>query len=354
MMRPMQVGALILLFPLFANTQQAASPASAPSGAATQPNAADAGRIRLNVEVTDKAGKPVSGLELKDFVLKDNNQPAKIVGFRAVDMAADHPPAQVILLLDAVNLDAPVAKQTRDEMVRFLRQNGGHLTAPVTVFLFTDEGAKVLLQASTDGNALATQLAQAESGFRALGRAAGEQGEIERFETSVKWMMKIAAAETRQPGRKLLFWTGPGWPLLDRPNINSEPKGQQQMFSQIVRLSAALREAQITVYSVDVGEPESTTYLYESFLKPVKTANKANPSELGLKVLAVQTGGRVFSPNNDLAGQISRSVTDLDSYYIVTFDPPKADGPNEYHDLKIEVDKPGVTVRTNTGYYNQP
>ena len=352
MIKPMRLGCVFYLsFAVWAYAQQPAPPAP------DQPSATSSsaeGRVHLNIAVTDKSGRLVSGLELQDFLLKDNNVPQKIVSFRAVDSPTADPSAQVILLLDAVNLDAPAAKRTRDEMAKFLRKNGGHLAHPVSVFLLTDEGAKVLLQASVDGNALAAQLEQTESGFRALGRGAGQYGEIERFESSVKWMAKIANAESKRPGRKLLLWTGPGWPLLDRPDMNPRDKGQQQMFNEIVNLSTTLREAQITVYSVAVGEPEPGTYLYEGFLKPVKTVGKANPSELGLKVLAVQTGGRVMSPNNDLAGQISRCVQDIDSYYAITFDPPRADGANQYHDLKVEIGKPGLTARTNTGYYNQP
>jgi len=73
-----------------------------------------------------------------------------------------------------------------------------------------------------------------------------------------------------------------------------------------------------------------------------------------LKVLAIQTGGRALPPDNDLAGQISACVQDAGAFYTVSFNPPLADKPNEYHDLKVEVDKPGLTAHTDTGYYNQP
>ena len=40
-------------------------------------------------------------------------------------------------------------------------------------------------------------------------------------------------------------------------------------------------------------------------------------------------------------------------FYSVSFDPPPADGPNEYHKLEVRIDKPGLSARTNTGYYDQ-
>jgi hypothetical protein len=110
----------------------------------------------------------------------------------------------------------------------------------------------------------------------------------------------------------------------------------------------------MTLYSVSLGEMELGTYLYESYLKGVRTPDKVNPANLALKVLAVQTGGRAVPPNNDLVGQIESCVQDAGAFYTISFNPPTADKPNEYHDLKVEIDKPGLTARTETGYYNQP
>lgn len=100
--------------------------------------------------------------------------------------------------------------------------------------------------------------------------------------------------------------------------------------------------------------PGRGTYLYQDFLKGIKTADKADPPYLSLKVLAVQSGGRVVGPDNDLTAQINACVQDAAAFYTLSFDPPKADRANEYHDLKVTVDKPGLSARTRTGYYNQP
>lgn len=365
--------AAFILLPTLAFTQQAtpAAPAAAqsdspaPQAPALNPRPAYApgpaptsaeGRIHLDVVVTDKSGKAVSGLELQDFTLKDNNLPAKILSFHAIDAAlekASHP-AEVIVLLDAVNLGFLAVARARDQIAEFLRQNGGHLAQPVSVFVFTNDGVKVLLQPSMDGNALAAQLDQADPGLRVIGRAAGANGAIERFELSLKWIAAVAKTEAKRPGRKLLIWTGSGWPLLDRPGIQTSSKGEQQMFNEIVDLSTTLREAHMSIYSVTMGDPHLGTFLYQDFLKGVKTAEKANPSNLGLKVIATQSGGRVLGPDNDLASQIETCVQDASAFYTLSFDPQPADKPNEYHDLKVEVAKPGLTARTNTGYYNQP
>jgi VWFA-related protein len=356
--------AVLFFLPLLVCAQQPPSPApSAPPAPALAPRpagpaapASGEGRIHLDVVVTDKSGKPVSGLAPEDFALKDNNLPAKILSFHAIDPAAQPAshPAEVILLIDGVNQGFQTVALARQQIAKFLRENGGRLAQPVSVFVLSSDGVKVLLQPSMDGNALAAELDQSESQLRVLGRSAGIYGAFERYELSIRTMDMIAGNEVKRPGRKLLIWAGPGWPLLDRPGIEVSSQGQKQMFNQVVGLSTTLREARMTVYSVSLGVPGLGTYLYQDFLKGVKTPEKVNPANLALKVLAIQTGGRALPPDNDLAGQIEVCVQDAGAFYTISFDPPPADKPNEYHDLKVEIDKPGLTAHTDTGYYNQP
>jgi len=332
------------------------APALAPRPANSPAPAPAEGRIHLDVVVTDRSGKPVAGLAPEDFTLKDNSLPAKILSFRAIDPAAQPTshPSEAILLIDAVNQGFQTVALARQEIAKFLRENGGHLAQPVSIFVLNSDGVKVLLQPSMDGNALASQLDQSESKLRVIGRSAGINGAFERYELSIRTMDTIARNEVKRPGRKLLIWAGSGWPLLERPGIQISSQAQQQMFSEVVDLSTTLREARMTLYSVSLGEPQLGTYLFEGYLKGVKTSEKVNPANLALKVLAIQTGGRALPPDNDLAGQISACVQDAGAFYTVSFNPPPADKPNEYHDLKVEVDKPGLTAHTDTGYYNQP
>jgi hypothetical protein len=94
--------------------------------------------------------------------------------------------------------------------------------------------------------------------------------------------------------------------------------------------------------------------LFEDFLKPVRDFHKASAGSLSLQVLAVQTGGRVMEPSNDIAGQIAACIGDIGTYYTLIFGAAPALAPNEYHELKVQVDRPGLSARTTGGYYNQP
>lgn len=359
--------------PVLSFAQQGAAPAGtpgqsepasppAPQAPALSPRPAVApapdtgkGRIRLDVVVTDKSGKHVTGLEQKDFTLLDNNLPNKILSFEAVDGSVQQAdPVEVILLVDAVNIGFQGVGFARQEMEKFLRQNGGHVAQPISIFLLTDQGVSAQSQPSADGNALATEVNQLESKLRTVNRSAGAWGAIERFQFSVQMVTDIVETEAKKPGRKLLVWVGPGWPLLDSLRIQASASGQRQLFDTIVELSTRLREARISVYSISTGQPGIGTFLYQDFVKGVKTADKADPPNLGLKVLVVQTGGRVLGPDNDMAAQISSCVADAAPFYTIWFDPPRADRANEFHDLKVQIDRPGLVARTNTGYYDQP
>lgn len=343
--------ALLCCMPPFASPQQSVPPLPA------APSATDAanGGIQLDVIVTDKAGKPVSGLDQSDFTLLDNGQPAKIAGFHAYDPAMQPaPPVEVIVLFDTVNQDFTAVSYEREQVEKFLRQNGGHLAQPVAIYWLTNENVEAQGEPSLDGNAVAEQLQATEAHLRTINRTSGFYGAMELFDDSVKMLSLVAEKEAAKPGRKLLIWVGPGWPMLEAPGITYSTKTQKSLFQEIVLLSTVLRQGHISLYSISLGLPGVNTYFYQSFLKGVKKANDANPGSLALKVLAVQSGGQALSPSNDLVSSIGDCVRDAGAFYSMTIEPAPADKPDEYHELKVRIGKPGLTARTSTGYYSHP
>ncbi|MGA9670691.1 MAG: VWA domain-containing protein [Terracidiphilus sp.] len=314
------------------------------------------GRIKLDVVVTDTLGKPVSGLALKDFTLLDNGQPSKILSFHDLDGAAQQgdSPVEVILVIDTINLPIQQIIYMRQEVEKFLRRNGGHLALPVAVFVLNDSGLSSQQPPSVDGNALAAEIDRHVNTLSSVLPSEGANGEFELFKVSVDALNSIVNGERRKPGRKLLIWAGHGWPMLNLPGMESSSKTRQQYFAVIVQLSTRLREARMSVYSISSGHPGMDTFVHEAFLRGVKSPDKASIPNLALRVLAIQSGGRVLGPADDVAGQIDSCIRDASAFYRLSFDPPRANSPNEYHDLKVQVAQPGLTARTNTGYYNQP
>ena len=318
-------------------------------------------QITLDVQVTDKSGAAVRGLQKQDFTLLDDKQPKNILSFQAVDKAAASaadPSVEIVLVVDAVNAPFQTVNYERNEIKKFLQQNGGKLALPVSLIVFTDAGTKIQDGSSRDGNALAALYDQYDTGLRSINRSQGFYGAADRFDLSLKTLTRIIEYEEPRPGRKLMIWFSPGWPLLSGPNVELSHKGQQQLFNSIVAASDGLRQARITLYSIDpLGLADAASIrisYYEEFLKGVASATHALPGNLGLQVLTVQSGGRVLNSSNDLTAEIARCTADAEAYYVVSFDAARADQVNEYHSLAVTIDKPGITARTRTGYYAQP
>src|SRR3984885_6792162 len=265
------------------------------SGLAQSPNGKDRD-LTLDVVVTDKAGTPVRGLLQQDFTVLDDKRPQAITSFRAVDVAAGTPAPyiEIVVVIDAINADLMKAEMEREGIKKFLQMNGGKLSVPVSLVLVSDSPTQMRSKASTDGNALAALVDQYTTGLRTGNRSQGIYGVAERFEMSMKALDSLAAYEAGKPGRKLMLWVSPGWPLLSSAATDVTSQDQQHIFHSIVEYSTLLRQDHIVLYNIETrgvaGTSTNQFYYYEQFLAGVKSPNQAYPATISLQVLAVQTG----------------------------------------------------------------
>jgi len=385
--------ALLYCFPFSAFAQQAASPAqiAAPEKRPSALAPSDQRRITIDVVVTDRKGDSVPGLQQQDFTILDNKQPQKIVSFRAVDRpnAAVDLKQQAIVLVDAINTSFRNVAFQRVQLESFLRQDGGELPMPMSLFFLSDR-FKDQTAVTRDGNVLADALNSIQTSLR-ITRAQGRRldldradayfyGDLELCHLSLDALEDLISHESAQQGRKLLIWLGPGWPLLPNSEVRLSPKSRDALFYNLVRVSTALREARVTLYNInplitevsplgwDDGRGQAVVSddsaiaehvkpflpdYYKNFLKGVDSANKVLIGNLALQVLAEQSGGQVINATNDIACSIASCLEDARSFYTLSFDSPVAGHSNEYHSLQVKIGKPGFTGRTRTGYYSQ-
>ena len=318
------------------------------------PGPAPASRIDLDVVVTAKSGPPVGDLQQQDFTLFDNKTPRHLTSFQAVTGSQNT--THILLLIDAVNTSYENIAYERGEVDKFLRANGCHLPQPMALAFFTDTGTQIQSTYTTDGNALSTSFDQYAIGLRNVRRSSQYQAQ-DRLNLSLKALGQIVMHEADLPGRKLIFWVSPGWPLLSGPRIELDGKQLNQIFASIVGLSTDLRRARLILYSISplgTSEGLGRDFYYQTFLKGVGDAHKAELGDLSLQVLAVQSGGLALTSSNDVASLLNQCLVDAQSYYEVSFDASPADRRDEYHSLEIKVDKPGLSARTRQGYYAQP
>jgi VWFA-related protein len=317
-------------------------------------------QIKLDVVVTDHSGRVVPGLQQSDFTILDNKQPQKMLSFQAESKAATQPNAvaEVFLIVDEVNVGFDRIAYERDEIKKFLQRNGGKLEQPVAMVFFSDTQTEIQSNPSLDGNNLLAAFDQNVNALHTIRRSTGIYGAEDRLQLSLNMLNALAARETPKPGRKLVVWISPGWPILSGPRINLTSKESQSIFNSVVGASTALREARITLYSVDpLGTADSgglrTTY-YQEFLKGVVKPSQVQIGNLALQVLATQSGGLVIYGSNDIVAGVDRCIADANAYYVMTMDAAPVDKPNEYHSIDVKVGTPGLTARTRMGYYAQP
>ncbi len=343
------------VFPVLFLCTVAAFAQNAPSAVKQQDANEDAAAhaVHLNVVVEGKDGVPVAGLTQQDFTVLDSKIPQKITTFQPMNGATA--PVEVIVLIDSVNIGYTTIAYERQEIGKFFQSNGGKLPYPTSLAIFSDTGTQIMNGFSQNGTDLSAALDHFTIGLRALTRSSGFYGAGDRVEMSLRTLDQLAASVARLPGRKLVLWMSPGWPILSGPGVELSNRQQQNIFDEIVKVSTELRLAGITLYSIDpLGSADAgfRTMYYKNFLKPVRKPSQVTFGNLSLQVLATQSGGLVLNSSNDTASLMQRAVKDASAYYEVTFNAVPGE-PDEYHQVEVRIAKPGFSVRTQAGYYSQ-
>ncbi len=323
------------------------------------------GIIHLDVAAVDRDRKPVSGLAQNDFTLTDNGVPQKIVSFAASNQPTneDERLTEVVLLLDEINPSPAQLDLIKSESLKFLRRNGGHLRDLTSVYWLTNSGLYATAIPTTDGNDLAEDVARHILQRKVWAQSHDPLVTMEteasaRLNRSLRAVYSIAIERRSVPGRKLLLWIGFGW-----PTSRGRKDLKDTYFSSLVELSTRIREARLVISQVTARtEPTALDFkeTYTDYLAGVRTPSDLQDPSMGssahfaLPVLATQSGGLVLDPPSDIARALEHCVEDARVFYTMSFDPPPAAQPDEYHDLKVQIGAPGLSARTSTGYYDQP
>ena len=345
-------------------------------------------RIILNVLVTDTSGRTVKGLKQEDFTILDDGTPKGSISFRPMEGSLGLAPAHVILMLDTVNSSPRSVAYERQGVEKFLAQSPKQLEYPTSIGVLSRLGATVSQQ-SQDRDELVREFRTLvnsvhrygceDEGNSSLqlfaGSLFGNVGvhglsndsqpgqrascEDQRFRLSVSSLHRLAMQQIDVPGRAILIWIGPGWPLLSSHEFRPDsPAIKQNFFDYLVQLSTALREGQVTLDAVSSPELfriEETLSDHDiALVNGVSSEEQVTAGSLALQVLSHQSGGQVLTAGKDLAKEMAQCVADADSYYVLSFDSAPGTRPGEYRSLQVSVKKPGLTVRTNTVYYAQP
>lgn len=311
--------------------------------------------IHLDVLVKDQSGMPIPGIPQQFFSVMDNGQPQKLVSFKQVDPKHDPDAVHVLIVVDMINTDYHSVTWGREQLAEYLKQEGGSLHNPTSIAAITEDGLKIMNASTTDGNQLQAEFRKIGTDLRPVTQADGWAGLEQLWSQSIEQFNEILAVERTRPGRKLVLFISPGWPMMGRIGSEEDLNQRQADFNTIVGMTNTIRDARTAVYRVDPFElGEHNPFYYKDFLKPMTKPSDATYPYLGLGVFAVHSGGRVLVTGKNITGELNDVLRDAGSYYELTYATPPAGGPDQYHAIKVQVNQPGTFVQTIFGYYADP
>ncbi|HVR96567.1 MAG TPA: VWA domain-containing protein [Thermoanaerobaculia bacterium] len=169
------------------------------------------------------------------------------------------------------------------------------------------------------------------------------------------------------PGRKVMLMLSGGWPfdairyVLNDPTraevISTEIPSGYELFS---RLTDTANRLGYTVYPVDVPGLETdgaNAEVIDVALDAVDPLNqfpgpgamlREQEMHTALQYVAIETGGRALLDSTRLTA-LEGTVADTRSYYWLGF-VPEWQGNDKRHDIKLEVTRPGLKVRSRDNF----
>jgi VWFA-related protein len=356
----------LLLLALPASAQQS-GPASADS---SKPTIKVTTRlVVLDVVVKDKVGNPVADLTKDDFQVFENNQPQTIAFFEppidpASFLTANPGPAgaallaatlpRTILVLDQLNTRSEDLMFAKEKIRSFLLSQPPYLSQPTSLFSLNKRRLEMLAGPTQDRDALLAVFKKSIIELPPVTlESGGVQGGAERLLTSLLALDELALSSAHQKGRKNIVWVGNGIPILSATTTNL---GDLARFREWVHYTANwLEETQATVYTVD---PRGLEVAPEGFVADlggtILSQPGLTPTELVFESIAPESGGAIFRRRNDVDVTIATAVRDGFSYYTLSYYPTNHTWDSKFRPIRVAVERPGVSARTQLGYYAFP
>ena len=151
-------------------------------------------------------------------------------------------------------------------------------------------------------------------------------------------LQAIADQLATAPGRKSLYWVTTAFPGRFMHDM-----GQAAWDKTL----AALNRANVAVNTID------SRGLYPGANPPMQRRNgvMVDVSTISaMQQIAEKTGGKAYFGRNDLDAAIASGIDASRTTYSLRFQLTDAERDNLYHSLKIQVDRPGLTLLYRQGY----
>ena len=351
--------------------------------------------VQMNVLVHDAKGKPVVDLTRDDFVVLDEGRACRLVAFQMVEQTppgrvaatphplriynkspalADKPASATVILIDSLNMkSAEDLRYVKRELPKFLENLGAG--NPIALYSLAGPTVRVIHEFSRDAESL---VKSSDRGPGALsewldsskGLGTGGATEHIRAEYTLGALESIALHLGNIPGRKTLVWVSSAFPVTlgfthsesvanGASTINAKHGDLESYRYRVKRLARIMNNVDVAIYPVDPRGLSVERQYDASAKKPtggpaarLMTKGEDTAGEFTtMDLLASETGGLAFYNKNALSESIQRAVDDSRVTYVLGFYPDESTWDGKIHRLEVQVNRPGVQVRSRRSYF---
>ena len=316
--------------------------------------------VQLDVAVLDRSRRPVPDLTADDFTVLEDGKPQPIIAFE--ELSAPDPDGSLVpwmrdvapdvrtnsadgrrifvLVLDDVSIaGGPYEVRIVDTVKKIARtfvERMGPLDQACVVFTgdnrvaqdFTSDRRALLATIERFHGTAVPPFLRGLYPASVVGRAAQSLIEVSHRRKAMIYIgsgIHIAAD---------LSFAQMGVPIgegASQSHQNAEAEG-------------AIRHAQRANVSIYTINPRGLETFWDE-----ASRTEAIALDDGLHTIANQTGGFAVSNTNSFDGQVSQIFTETGSYYLLGFRSAYSDG--KFRRITVKVNRPGMSVRTRSGYY---
>jgi VWFA-related protein len=172
----------------------------------------------------------------------------------------------------------------------------------------------------------------------------------------------IATAEKDIPGRKTLVLFSEGFvitPTLEdtmRDAVDTANKANLAIYAVNTKgltEKAVSNRGELESINANLGRTRVGSSAGESLFDRARQVG-SDQDESPLRFIASSTGGFLIRNTNDFEVGLLRIDDDIRSYYLLSYHPPGLVFDGKFHEIRVEVTRPGLKVRARNGYFANP